>query len=67
MEFEPPIIEESLTGPLQGTAVRPATVLSRTGVLVLAGSSGRVDLARARLLAQHGAYALALRWFGRLR
>jgi dienelactone hydrolase len=31
---------------------------------VLAGSSGRVDIERARLLARHGALALALQWFG---
>ena len=35
-----------------------------TGVLVLAGSSGRLDAGRAELLASHGATALALRWFG---
>ncbi|OYN91520.1 acyl-CoA thioester hydrolase/BAAT C-terminal domain-containing protein [Parenemella sanctibonifatiensis] len=35
-----------------------------TGVLVLAGSSGRVDTPRAQLLADHGATALALKWFG---
>jgi dienelactone hydrolase len=35
-----------------------------TGVLVLAGSSGRVDRGRADLLARHGADALAIRWFG---
>jgi dienelactone hydrolase len=34
------------------------------GVLVLAGSSGAVEDDRARLLAAHGATALALRWFG---
>ncbi len=34
------------------------------GVLVLAGSSGRVDADRARLLTQHGAVALPLQWFG---
>jgi pimeloyl-ACP methyl ester carboxylesterase len=34
------------------------------GVLVLAGSSGRVDVDRARVLAQQGALAAALRWFG---
>jgi hypothetical protein len=36
----------------------------RVGVLVLLGSSGRMDLERAHLLAEHGAHALALRWFG---
>jgi dienelactone hydrolase len=35
-----------------------------TGVLVVAGSSGRTDTARADLLAAHGARALALRWLG---
>ena len=64
MKAKPTMIEETLTGPLQGTAVRPSEALASTGVLVLAGSSGRVDVERARLLAQHGAHALALRWFG---
>jgi hypothetical protein len=35
-----------------------------TGVLVLAGSSGRVDTARAKLLSDYGALALAIQWFG---
>lgn len=35
-----------------------------TGVLVLAGSSGRLDTGRAALLARAGATALAVRWFG---
>lgn len=35
-----------------------------TGVLVLAGSSGRLDTARADVLAAAGATALAIRWFG---
>lgn len=35
-----------------------------TGVLVLAGSSGRLDSARADVLARAGATALAMRWFG---
>lgn len=34
------------------------------GVLVLAGSSGRVESERARLFAEHGIAALAIRWFG---
>lgn len=37
---------------------------SGTGVLTLAGSSGRIDQARARLLAGTGAVAEAIRWFG---
>ncbi|MFX0539616.1 acyl-CoA thioester hydrolase/BAAT C-terminal domain-containing protein [Ornithinimicrobium sp. Y1847] len=35
-----------------------------TGVLVLTGSSGRVDTQRAMLFAEHGAIALPLQWFG---
>ncbi|WP_256752101.1 acyl-CoA thioester hydrolase/BAAT C-terminal domain-containing protein [Mesorhizobium sp. Mes31] len=35
-----------------------------TGVVVLSGSSGRVDVARARLFAGEVASALALQWFG---
>ncbi|PWG14890.1 acyl-CoA thioesterase [Streptomyces sp. V2] len=35
-----------------------------TGVLVLAGSSGRVERERVRLLAEHGLTALSIRWFG---
>lgn len=34
------------------------------GALVLAGSSGRVDSARAELLADHGAVAESIQWFG---
>ena len=37
---------------------------SGTGVLVFGGSSGRVDTARAELLARHGAVAESIRWFG---
>lgn len=35
-----------------------------TGVVVLAGSSGRIEIARASLIAKQGATAIALRWFG---
>jgi uncharacterized protein len=55
--------EEALGDALEGIAVG-AGEERRVGVLVLAGSSGRVDLERARLLARHGALAVALRWFG---
>lgn len=37
---------------------------SGTAVLVLAGSSGRIDSPRAELLASHGAVAESIRWFG---
>jgi uncharacterized protein len=55
--------EEPLADPLQGVAVGAGTE-RRIGVLVLAGSSGRVDVGQARLLARQGAVAVALRWFG---
>lgn len=35
-----------------------------TGALVLSGSSGRLEVGRADLLASYGVTALALRWFG---
>jgi dienelactone hydrolase len=35
-----------------------------TGALVLSGSSGRVEVARADLLARHGVHALTYQWFG---
>lgn len=35
-----------------------------TGVLVLSGSSGRVEVARADLLAAQGVHALTYQWFG---
>lgn len=34
------------------------------GALVLAGSSGRVDIDRARVLGAHGVLAESIRWFG---
>jgi uncharacterized protein len=55
--------EVLLDAGLQGTAVGVGDDRS-VGVLVLAGSSGRVDVGRARLLARHHALAVALRWFG---
>lgn len=43
---------------------RPRDVVNGTGVLVLAGSSGRVDTARVDMLCSRGVTALGLRWFG---
>ncbi|MFE9537233.1 acyl-CoA thioester hydrolase/BAAT C-terminal domain-containing protein [Streptomyces sp. NPDC006691] len=57
------IAEYRLTEPWEGLLVAPARG-SEVGVLVLAGSSGRVERERARLLARQGAVALAIRWFG---
>jgi len=55
--------EASLASDLQGSLLTPAE-LTGWGVVVLAGSSGRVDVARARLLAGLGAVCIALRYFG---
>lgn len=55
-------MEERLAGP-EGLLVHPERPRG-TGVLVLSGSSGRIDEDRARLFAAHGATALAARWFG---
>lgn len=43
---------------------RPGTGAGRTGALVVAGSSGRIDEARVDMLASHGVTALGARWFG---
>jgi pimeloyl-ACP methyl ester carboxylesterase len=57
------IHEQAPGGGLLGTLVTPEAC-NGLGVIVLAGSSGRVDGARARLFAARGAVALALQWFG---
>ena len=57
------ITETLLHGDVQGTLLKGAHCTS-LGVLVLGGSSGRVDVARAKLFAVRGAVAIALRWFG---
>ncbi|HET8989096.1 MAG TPA: acyl-CoA thioester hydrolase/BAAT C-terminal domain-containing protein [Humibacillus sp.] len=51
---------------VDGICVRPAREGDRTGtgVLVLSGSSGRVEAERATVLAGLGATALTYRWFG---
>jgi len=55
-------MEHALTHPT-GLLVLP-TGRPRCAVLVLSGSSGRVETDRVRLFADHGAAALSLRWFG---
>lgn len=59
MEFS----EEVLNATLQGSLLRPERC-NGTGVVVLGGSSGRIDLVRAGLFAERGVLAIALRWFG---
>jgi hypothetical protein len=55
--------QTDLTGKIQATLLTPHRA-GEWGVLVLGGSSGRVDVQRASLFASRGATALALRWFG---
>jgi uncharacterized protein len=57
------IRETLLSGDVQGTLLKPEAA-NDLGVVVLAGSSGRVDVTRARLFAAQNATTLALRWFG---
>ncbi|MFI0422400.1 acyl-CoA thioester hydrolase/BAAT C-terminal domain-containing protein [Spongiactinospora sp. 9N601] len=57
------IIERSLTVPYEGVMSAPREG-GDVGVLVLAGSSGRIDTERSRVLARQGAVALSIRWFG---
>jgi dienelactone hydrolase len=57
------LVEAMLSGELQGCLVKPE-VPNGWGIIVLAGSNGRTDVARARLFAETGFTALALRWFG---
>jgi uncharacterized protein len=56
------VLELSLSAPA-GVRVLPSEH-SGIGVLILAGSSGRIDADRARLFAGHGAVAESIEWFG---
>lgn len=59
------LTERDVTDPWEGVLVAPADGSGAVaGVLVLAGSSGRIDRERARVLAAQGMTALAIRWFG---
>ncbi|MBB5776593.1 alpha/beta hydrolase family protein [Nonomuraea jabiensis] len=55
--------EQELTEPWEGVLITP-DVVGHTGVLVLAGSSGRIDRERARILAREGMTTMSIRWFG---
>jgi hypothetical protein len=57
------VIERELTDPWEGVLAAPARG-NGIGVLVLAGSSGRIERERARILAQQGMTAASIRWFG---
>jgi dienelactone hydrolase len=53
-----------LTGPWEGFLAEPAGGHTGTGVLVLSGSSGRIERERCRLFARAGVSAVSVRWFG---
>ncbi|WP_411124062.1 acyl-CoA thioester hydrolase/BAAT C-terminal domain-containing protein [Streptomyces sp. x-19] len=57
------IVEHVISAHCEGVRVEPVGG-SRVGVLVLAGSSGRIETDRCRLLARTGMTALSIRWFG---
>lgn len=57
------IIEHTIGEPCEGVLVEPAAG-SRVGVLVLSGSSGRIETDRCRVLARAGMTAVSIRWFG---
>lgn len=54
---------EQLTAP-EGVLVAPGSGEPRGAVLVLSGSSGRLQTDRCQVLADHGLVALSFRWFG---
>ena len=56
-------VEVSLSRPA-GLLVVPDGVAPRYAVLVLSGSSGRIEEGRVRLLARSGVAAMSVRWFG---
>ncbi|KDN81104.1 acyl-CoA thioester hydrolase/BAAT C-terminal domain-containing protein [Kitasatospora cheerisanensis] len=57
------VVERELTEPWEALLVGPAGG-SGAAVVVLSGSSGRVERERARLLGRAGVTALTIRWFG---
>jgi dienelactone hydrolase len=58
-----PVHELEVDEPAPGLLVRPDEPTG-VGVLLMAGSSGRIDDQTARFLGRHGAHVLALRYFG---
>ncbi|MEY9928229.1 dienelactone hydrolase [Catenulispora sp. GP43] len=57
------VVERELSEPWEGVLCEPEGG-SEAGVVVVSGSSGRVLRERARILAEQGLTALAIRWFG---
>ncbi|WP_327399716.1 acyl-CoA thioesterase [Streptomyces sp. NBC_01288] len=58
------IVEFELTEPWTGFIAEPLVRGSNAGVLVLSGSSGRIERERCRLFARAGVIAATVRWFG---
>jgi dienelactone hydrolase len=63
MRVQMRVEETALSEDLQGVLLKPEK-RGDLGVVVLGGSSGTIDVARARLFAERGAVVIALRWFG---
>ncbi|MEU9454491.1 acyl-CoA thioester hydrolase/BAAT C-terminal domain-containing protein [Streptomyces sp. NPDC048277] len=57
------VVELELDRPWEGILAAPAQG-SDVGLLVLGGSSGRIERERTNILAQQGIAALSIRWFG---
>ncbi|WP_262060100.1 acyl-CoA thioester hydrolase/BAAT C-terminal domain-containing protein [Streptomyces sp. STR69] len=58
------IAEYELTDPWTGFIAEPPAGSGSAGVLVLSGSSGRIERERCRLFARAGVTAATVRWFG---
>lgn len=58
------IVEFELTEPWTGFIAEPLVGGSNAGVLVLSGSSGRIERERCRRFARAGVTAATVRWFG---
>jgi dienelactone hydrolase len=58
------IFEYELTEPWEGFLAAPAAGGDSAAVLVLSGSSGRIERDRCRLFARAGVTAASIRWFG---
>jgi uncharacterized protein len=56
------LTERDVSGQVNGKFFRCDD--ATTGIVVLGGSSGRVDIGRAKIFANEGVSALALQWFG---
>ncbi|MBY8877989.1 acyl-CoA thioester hydrolase/BAAT C-terminal domain-containing protein [Actinacidiphila acidipaludis] len=58
------IVEHELTAPWEGFLAEPVGGPTTAGVVVLSGSSGRIERDRCRLFARAGVAAVSVRWFG---